>query len=302
MQEWAHCNGAPQRGFGFLAGRLLCCLTKLSGFNISAANPYAASTFFNGNDLITGSWGNDTFFVSLGNDDYNGGTGRDTIGYDVPKSYVTVNLRGTGYLANVAGKTEALNNIDERLSFTVGVFALDVKAGETTGSVYRLYQAALDHKPDAGGLKFWISQVEQGASIADVALGFVQSNEFRQLNPSGDTASMLKSYYQNVLHRSADAGGLAFWSNEAAGGMPSHEILIAFAESNENLGNTAATVRGQAPLQQVRCFVCRSITQYVAPSAQSATFQQTPRPAGSAPARFSSAVSRTLPSTNRRSP
>lgn len=238
MQEWAHCNGAPQRGFGFLAGRLLCCLTKLSGFNISAANPYAASTFFNGNDLITGSWGNDTFFVSLGNDDYNGGTGRDTIGYDVPKSYVTVNLRGTGYLANVAGKTEVLNNIDERLSFTVGVFALDVKAGETTGSVYRLYQAALDHKPDAGGLKFWISQVEQGASI----------------------------------------------------------------ESNENLGNTAATVRGQAPLQQVRCFVCRSITQYVAPSAQSATFQQTPRPAGSAPARFSSAVSRTLPSTNRRSP
>ncbi len=210
-----------------------------SGFSISATNTYAVNNLFRGDDRITGSWGNDTFFVSLGNDDYNGGTGRDTISYDVSKSFVTVNVSGTGYLAKVAGKTDAINNV-ERLAFTDGVLALDVKAGETTGSVYRLYQAALDRKPDAVGLKFWVNQVDQGASIANVAMGFVQSNEFRVLNPASDTPSLLKSYYQNVLHRAPDAGGLAFWSNQAASGVQSHEILVAFAESNENIGNTAA--------------------------------------------------------------
>lgn len=213
-----------------------------SGFTISATNTYAASTLFKGNDVINGSAGNDTFYASLGNDDYNGGTGRDTLDYGVLKSDVTVAASGTGYLATVAGKTDAINNV-ERLAFTDGTLALDVKAGQTSGSVYRLYQAALDRKPDAGGLKFWVSQVDQGASIADVAMGFVQSNEFRALNPASDTPSLLKSYYQNVLHRPADADGLAFWSNQAAGGMPSHEILVAFAESNENLGNTAAATK-----------------------------------------------------------
>ncbi|KFE57143.1 DUF4214 domain-containing protein [Pseudomonas syringae] len=213
-----------------------------SGFNISATNTYAVNNLFRGDDRISGSLGNDTFYASLGNDDYNGGAGRDTIDYGVTKGNVTVVASGTGYLAKVAGKTDAMNSV-ERLAFTDGTLALDVKAGEATGSVYRLYQAALDRKPDTAGLKYWVDQVDQGTSVSAIALGFVQSNEFRQLNPAGDTPSLLKSYYQNVLHRAPDATGMAYWSSQAAGGLPAHEILVAFAESNENLGNTAAATK-----------------------------------------------------------
>lgn len=214
----------------------------MSNINVSTSNPYGTSRTFDGNDRIVGSWGNDTFFATRGDDDYLGGTGRDTLVYDANRSYATVSASGTGYIVKAQFKTDTLNEV-ERLSFNDGVLALDVKAGETAGSVYRLYQAAFDRKPDTVGLKYWVNQADQGASLADVALGFVQSNEFRQLNPSGDTNAMLTNYYKNVLHRAPDATGMAYWSNAAANGMASHTILGAFAESNENLANTAAATK-----------------------------------------------------------
>lgn len=85
--------------------------------------------------------------------------------------------------------------------------------------------------------------------MAQLALGFVQSDEFRQLDPAGDTNTMLNNYYKNVLHRPTDATGLAYWSNAAASGQSSHRILAAFAESNENIANTLAATcnRGLEP-------------------------------------------------------
>lgn len=209
---------------------------------ITTTNSNALFNAFNGNDRYVGSWGNDTFFVTQGNDDYYGGTGLDTIMLDANRSYVTVAASGTGYILKAPYKTDTMNGI-ERLTFLDGTLALDVKAGETSGSVYRLYQAAFDRKPDTGGLKYWVSKVDQGTSMADVALGFVQSNEFRQLNPSGDTPSMLNNYYKNVLHRAPDATGLAYWTNAAANGQSSHSILMAFAESNENMASTSAATK-----------------------------------------------------------
>ena len=217
---------------------------SFTGLNatVTGTNLNALFNALDGNDRIVGSWGNDTLFATLGNDDYYGGTGLDTIETGVSRSYVTITASGTGYIAKAPGKTDTINGV-ERVSFTDGTLALDVKAGETSGSVYRLYQAAFDRKPDTGGLKYWVSKVDQGTSMADVALGFVQSNEFRQLNPSGDTPSMLNNYYKNVLHRSADATGMAYWSQAAANGLSNHEILMAFAESNENMANTAAATK-----------------------------------------------------------
>lgn len=209
---------------------------------VTSSNFNALLNAFNGSDRFVGSWGNDTFFVTPGNDDFYGGAGLDTILLDANRSYVTVTASGSGYILKAPGKTDTINTV-ERLTFYDGTLALDVKAGETTGSVYRLYQAAFDRKPDTTGLKYWVEQVDKGASMTQVALGFVQSNEFRQLNPSGDTSSMLNNYYKNVLHREADATGLAYWTNAAANGQTSHAILAAFAESNENLANTAAATQ-----------------------------------------------------------
>ena len=120
------------------------------------------------------------------------------------------------------------------------VLALDVKAGENTGSAYRLYQAAFDRKPDAAGLKFWTGALDSGASATQVAQGFVSSEEFQTLNPDTDPTSLVNSYYQHVLHRPADAAGLAFWSDAMNHGTTSAQLLVSFSESHENINNTAA--------------------------------------------------------------
>lgn len=216
---------------------------SVTGLNINVPSYSAAlNTFFNGNDTYLGSWGNDHFYAYSGNDIYSGGAGVDTVHYNVARSYFTIT--GTSsYTLRGLNKTDFLTGV-ERVAFTNGTLALDVKAGENAGSAYRAYQAAFDRKPDAAGLSYWMQKMDAGASLAEVAMGFVQSNEFQQLNPVGNTAGMITAYYKNVLHRAPDAGGQAFWSNQAASGMQAHEMLAAFSESTENINNTAAALQG----------------------------------------------------------
>lgn len=215
----------------------------VSGLNVNIKDA-GKGGYYDGNDTYIGSSGNDVFSAWLGNDTYNGGAGRDTIRYTADRSdfVVTANSNATGYTLKGLGKTDTITNI-ERLVFDDATLALDVKTGENAGSAYRAYQAAFDRKPDIAGLKFWVDRMDAGASLAEVALGFVQSNEFQRLNPATDTNGMINTYYQNVLHRAPDPTGLAFWSNQAANGMQAHEMLAAFSESNENINNTAADIK-----------------------------------------------------------
>jgi len=195
---------------------------------------------FEGDDNITGSYGSETFFTMTGNDTIDGAGGLDAVAYSGGKNDVSVSADGAGYKVSTNGKVDTLVNI-ERINMGDGsVLALDVKAGENTGTAYRLYQAALDRKPDAEGLKFWTNQLDIGDSATQVAQGFVSSQEFKALNPGSDPASLVNSYYQNVLHRAADAEGLAFWSDAMNNGMSSAQLLVAFSESQENINNSAA--------------------------------------------------------------
>lgn len=213
----------------------------VSGLNVNIKDA-GKGGYYDGNDTYIGSSGNDVFSAWLGNDTYNGGAGRDTIRYTADRSDFVVTANSMGYTLKGLGKTDTITNI-ERLVFDDATLALDVKAGENAGSAYRAYQAAFDRKPDIAGLKFWVDRMDAGASLAEVALGFVQSNEFQRLNPATDTNGMINTYYQNVLHRAPDPTGLAFWSNQAANGMQAHEMLAAFSESNENINNTAADIK-----------------------------------------------------------
>jgi len=196
------------------------------------------SLLLGGNDTVLGSAGNDQLYAYTGNDTYFGGKGIDTVIYDGGKNSYQVS--GDTNLAKVTatGKTDTLFSI-ERISFGDGsVLALDVKAGENAGSAYRAYQAAFDRKPDVVGLNYWISQMDNGASLSQVAQGFVNSREFKALNPNNDQNSIINSYYQHVLHRSADATGYQYWSKAMASGMQPNEVLASFSESNENISNT----------------------------------------------------------------
>ena len=200
----------------------------------------ALNEVLKGNDTVIGSSGNDLIKSAGGNDTIDGGSGVDTVFYAGTKSTVSVTNNGSSFTVKANGKVDTLTNV-ERVGMGDGsVLALDVKAGENTGSAYRLYQAAFDRKPDAAGLKFWTGALDSGASATQVAQGFVSSKEFQTLNPGTDPTSLVNSYYQHVLHRPADAAGLAFWSDAMNHGTTSAQLLVSFSESQENINNTAA--------------------------------------------------------------
>jgi hypothetical protein len=108
-----------------------------------------------------------------------------------------------------------------------------------------LYKAAFNRTPDLGGLGFWINNMDTGAGYSSVAQSFVNSSEFQTAfggsSPSVNT--LVTKLYGNVLNRTADAGGLAFWQEKlSTGGWTTADILGYFSTSGENVTNVAPLI------------------------------------------------------------
>lgn len=102
-------------------------------------------------------------------------------------------------------------------------------------SLALLYQAAFDRKPDTGGLAWWADAMARGATLQDAAREFAGSAEFASLyGAQASDADYLGHLYQNVLHRSPDAGGYAFWLDALQHGVTRDMVLTEFAQSAEN--------------------------------------------------------------------
>jgi hypothetical protein len=208
-----------------------------------------------GNDRITINGGGGRLGVAAGagNDqvtilgdahDVNGGLGIDTAIFTSARSnYVLQKLapatpdpRYQGILYSVTDKTGAVNNLTdvERLVFADKTIALDIDGNG--GQAYRLYQAAFNRTPDSVGLGFWINALDGGTSLISVAQGFVNSAEFKDAYGAGlSNRDLVTKFYQNILHRAPEAGGLDFWSgvlDSKAAGVP--DVLGAISESAEN--------------------------------------------------------------------
>jgi hypothetical protein len=116
-----------------------------------------------------------------------------------------------------------------------------------------LYKAAFNRTPDAGGLGFWINQMDKGMSYSDVAKNFVTSFEFQTAfggsNPSVNT--LVTKLYNNVLNRTPDAGGLAFWQNKLSNeGWTTADVLGFFSTSGENVTNVTPLIANGIQYQQ----------------------------------------------------
>jgi hypothetical protein len=125
----------------------------------------------------------------------------------------------------------------ERLQFSTGTLAFDVDGH--AGQAYRLYKAALAREPDAGGLKFWIGELDRGTELIGAAARIIGSEEFVDLY--GETpAAMIDGFYANILGREPQAFELDYWSHELASQSRSMaDILVAFSESEENASAVA---------------------------------------------------------------
>lgn len=103
------------------------------------------------------------------------------------------------------------------------------------GKAYRLYRAAFGRTPDTGGLNYWLGILDNGTTLQRVADCFIDSDEFRSLYGSNPTnEAFAGAMYANVLHRTPDAGGLAWWIEQLVNGASKTSVLLGFSESPEN--------------------------------------------------------------------
>ena len=241
-------------------GTLAGYTSVLSGNDVyyTSATATATGGAWNGVYLYGG---NDTYYqnhvLMTYNDIFYGGDGVDTAvflgkasNYKIQAGTVWDSLKKVSNLPGftISDNTKATNTLQinqvERLQFTDTTIALDIGKDQTAGSGYMLYKAAFNRTPDTGGLGYWISKMDGGMSYSDVAKNFVTSAEFQAAfggsNPSVNT--LVTKLYNNVLSRTPDAGGLAFWQDKLNTGWSTADVLGFFSTSGENVTNVTPLI------------------------------------------------------------
>jgi hypothetical protein len=237
--QWGLSHGGPRK--------LVVSGDQLQTFNLDGSTGNAGPAFIRVSNLpansgnTTGTAGADTLTGGTGTTTLDGGAGTDTAVYTGARASYTLARTDAGFTLKHAAGTDTLLNV-ERIKFADAHVALDT-AGNG-GMAYRLYQAAFNRTPDQGGLGFQMKALDDGANIAQVAANFIASPEFTATYGALDNTAFVNQLYQNVLHRAADASGLAFHThNLATGANTRANVLVGFSESPENQAALIGTIQ-----------------------------------------------------------
>ncbi len=103
------------------------------------------------------------------------------------------------------------NGASRRVDMIDG-FLRSAEFGEVITPVARLYFAYFRRIPDYDGLTFWVNAFKNGESLISISQAFAESAEFRNAYGNLDNRNFVSTIYQNVYGRSADAGGLNYWT------------------------------------------------------------------------------------------
>ena len=193
----------------------------------TSANDTIASQYYN--EKIDGSAGVDTFVVHGKSTEY-------SLTFQGGSSFLTDRTTGRDGM-------DTLTNV-ERIQFTDGIVAADLAVTAGNAQIYRLYQAAFARIPDEGGLRYWVSQHDDGQSLDSISHAFLNAPEFTQRYGSNLTnAQYVDQLYLNVLGRKGEVDGVTYWNDVLNTGKATKDtVLIGFAESPENVAGTAAHV------------------------------------------------------------
>ncbi|MDD2544675.1 MAG: DUF4214 domain-containing protein [Burkholderiaceae bacterium] len=223
-----------------------------------SGNDYIFGTF--GSDYLVGEEGSDTL-VGAGGDDYLiGGSGLDRVDFSgLYSDYSTTRDLSQPGVYIVSDKLSNRDGIDklygvERLKFSDASVALDTDGANSAGGIYRIYKAAFNRTPDAGGLGFWINELDKGQTSTDMAIRMTYSDEFQRLYGiqtadnymTGVNAnSLVSGFYKNVLGRQPDQNGLDFYANSIISKQKTvGQVLAEIADSSENYVNTVGLIEG----------------------------------------------------------
>jgi hypothetical protein len=179
---------------------------------------------------------------------YVGGSGTNALqfSYTVQPGDNTSDLQVTGLnLPNGATIHDASGNaFSTAVTANLGIQVVTTVANLQTSEdhlVYLLYQATYDRMPDYAGFEYWAGQADarhlSGPQLADIFMAAPEFTAKFGANPSND--AFVTELYTNVLGRTPDPAGLAYWEGQANSGMARDQLLVAFATSAENHALTA---------------------------------------------------------------
>lgn len=115
--------------------------------------------------------------------------------------------------------------------------------------IANLYIAILGRNPDPAGFGFWCETLANNngtaAALDAITIGFSNSPEFIGTYAGRPTAEAVGLMYTNVLDRTADAGGLAFWTAAANAYIAQgYTIAQAYALTGNDIITAASTNTG----------------------------------------------------------
>ncbi|MEZ5342178.1 MAG: DUF4214 domain-containing protein [Acidimicrobiales bacterium] len=99
----------------------------------------------------------------------------------------------------------------------------------------RLYWAFFDREPDVDGALYWLEQYERCSTTIDIVGWIGASAEFRKQNYGAvDNETFVERMYANVLDRTPDDGGRAYWLGLLDRGQLSRPLtMLYFSASAE---------------------------------------------------------------------
>lgn len=194
-----------------------------------------------GDDILYGREGNDLLVGGSGNDLIVGGAGIDTAKFEGFYKQFSVVL-GSGGRAIVTGP-EGRDSVSEveMFQFADGTLTFDPEAA--FARVLRAYDTVLGRAPDPVGLDYYVDRMEDsGTSLTDVANDLSSSREFQAATGGLTNSAFVDFIYTNALHRAADTGGKAYYTQALDNGMTRGAFVVDLSESTEHRGLTAAQV------------------------------------------------------------
>ncbi|GAB3425996.1 DUF4214 domain-containing protein [Massilia solisilvae] len=192
----------------------------------------------------TGDAGANVIAAGAGDNGIDGREGLDVVVYGAPRANFTVTRQVYGYAVqdNAGdGGRDTLVNV-ERVQFSDGKWlALDIDGA--AGKVYRMYQAAFDRTPDAGGYAYWLNAMDHGYTLNQVS-GLVLANkeavDLYMKDPSDEY--FVTQLYHHVLHREPEGAGYQWWLDNVHKASRA-EVLAMFSESPENQAQVIGTIQ-----------------------------------------------------------
>ena len=133
-----------------------------------------------------------------------------------------------------------------------------------------LYENALGRTASQSELDYWAQELTNGRTGAEVAYGFLFSEEFQNKNYSD--ADYVEHLYLSLMGRASDEGGKADWVTRLGNGVSRLYVFQQFTDSVEfgNLCNTYEIQRGSVTLTEnrdqnynVTRFVARNYTEFL---------------------------------------